>query len=536
MTVAGRYPSFRAPRADRQVLCVPPWPTLASSLPHSRRALADSDVKILSTPLAELAREARRSLVTQARHYTAAYADISELARNDDLPLVLTGHQPELVHPGVWLKNFAAAQLAKQSGGLAVSLIIDNDLCRLPSVRVPTGTVEEPQVVDVPFDQPLAEMPYEERNIADRAVWNSFGDRATHLLAPLVPHPMLIDWWPAAVAAAERNPNLGLALAQARHRLEHDWGSRSLEIPFSQVCQTKPFLQFLLHLLSDASLVRQHYNAALTEYRLAHQLRSAAQPLPDLITSDGWIETPFWIWTTADPTRRALFVQSGTSGLLLSDRHYWQQTLPTDTDDALQQLAQWQTQGVKLRTRALTTTLYTRLLISDTFIHGIGGAKYDQVTDSLCRRLFGVELPGLVTLSGTLQLPIAHQSIDASRESDLKQTLRELRFHPESHVAALALDEKNHAAVEAWIAQKQNWIATTKTPSNAAERHAGIVAANEALQAWLEPRRERVEQELRATLAQNRTNRLLESREYPFCLFPRELLRDFLLDFSSGIP
>ena len=27
-------------------------------------------------------------------------------------PLVVTGHQPELFHPGVWIKNFAAAGIA----------------------------------------------------------------------------------------------------------------------------------------------------------------------------------------------------------------------------------------------------------------------------------------------------------------------------------------------------------------------------------------------------------------------------------------
>ena len=47
-----------------------------------------------------------------ARRYVAAYAGESGAAFDEAdsaAPLILTGHQPGLVHPGVWLKNFAAA-------------------------------------------------------------------------------------------------------------------------------------------------------------------------------------------------------------------------------------------------------------------------------------------------------------------------------------------------------------------------------------------------------------------------------------------
>ena len=39
-----------------------------------------------------------------------------------------------------------------------------------------------------------------------------------------------------------------------------------------------------------------------------------------------------------------------------------------------------QTRGIKLRSRALTTTMFVRLFLADAFLHGIGGAKYDEVT------------------------------------------------------------------------------------------------------------------------------------------------------------
>jgi hypothetical protein len=273
-----------------------------------------------------------------------------------------------------------------------------------------------------------------------------------------------------------------------------------------------------------------------------HRLRSAAQPLPDLSEVEGWIETPFWFWTEKNPTRRPVFVQTTSEGLLLSDRQQWQETLPRSSDGdpqaALQRLQQWQQRGIKLRSRALITTLYARLLLADTFIHGIGGAKYDQVTDSLCQRFFGILPPAFATLSGTLRLPIDHAAVSPARLGELRHSLRELRYHPEAHLDQLELDRADEAVradVEAWVAQKKRWVQTAKTPSNASERHVQIVAANQALQRWHQGRRTKLEHELVTTTAQTRKNQILESREYPCFLFPRELLREFLLDFSHSI-
>ena len=50
--------------------------------------------------------------------------------------------------------------------------------------------------------------------------------------------------------------------------------------------------------------------------------------------------------------------------------------------------------GCKVRSRALTTTLFARLLLADLFLHGIGGGKYDELTDELMRRFFGCRAAG----------------------------------------------------------------------------------------------------------------------------------------------
>ncbi len=51
--------------------------------------------------------------------------------------MIVTGHQPELFHPGVWIKNFAIASIARQTGGAALNLIVDNDIPKSSSIAVP---------------------------------------------------------------------------------------------------------------------------------------------------------------------------------------------------------------------------------------------------------------------------------------------------------------------------------------------------------------------------------------------------------------
>ncbi len=536
MTPSGRYPQYRAPTGDGQTLCAPPWNETSELLSSNRAQLEARSGELHGRSFLELAQAARAAVLTAAVAYTRSYADV-DVAADSDQPLILTGHQPGFVHPGVWLKNFAAARLAQDAYGVAISLVIDSDLCRSTSIRVPAGGVEHPRGEQVAYDQMTAQVPYEERRIADLSTWQSFGSRTSKTIAPLVSDPLIHQWWPEAVGGGQAQGMLAPAMSQTRHQLELAWHAGSLEIPQSLVCRTAPFRWFATALLGSADRFRTAHNEALAEYRQIHRLRNHAQPVPNLAAQDGWTEAPFWIWSSDDPTRRALFVKQTSGQLLLTDRAGWQATLPWRPDgdgaSAVERLAEWESHGVKLRTRALVTTMFARLLLADVFIHGVGGAKYDQVTNAICERFFGFQPPPHLTLTGTLRLPISHESVPPDKARQLQQALRNLRYHPEANLELAALAEGDRQRVSQLLEQKHTWVHTTKTADNGATRHRHIVSSNTALAAWTAPQREQLEAELSDSLRQLRANQLLESREYPFCLFPREQLRIFLLDFLS---
>jgi hypothetical protein len=456
---------------------------------------------------------------------TANYRDVPQRWRNLEaiaqVPFVLSGHQPQLFHPGVWYKNFVLGALGRRLNGVALHLLIDSDLCRSASIRVPTGTADQPGIEAVAYDDPGMEVPYEERAIRDMATFGSFADRVAAGIRPLVAQPLVEALWPLTLDRNQRQANLGLRMAQGRHALEAQWQNETLELPQSAVCQLPEFAWFVAHLLAHLPRFWLAYNDALAAYRVAHRQRGRAHPVPDLAETDGWLEAPFWIWSADDPQRRPLFARQSADELFISDRH--SRSIPLaltadrDAGAAVEQLLELAQRGVKIRTRALTTTLFARLVLSDLFLHGIGGAKYDQVTDQIARRFFAFPLPEFAAVSATLRLPIAPP--EHSANSFCTQQLRELRYHPERFIDSNGVEDL--PAAREIIAAKRRWIEVPKTPENARARHLAIATANQSLQPFVAPRRRQIEHQCEELRRRQRAEAILRSREYAFCLYPR---------------
>ncbi|WP_428308427.1 hypothetical protein [Lacipirellula sp.] len=540
------YARYRAPAESGQKLIAPPWGDLCRIVAGNVAWRRESSLTILGRPLAEFAAEARAEVLARAEEYVSTYAaPIKGAARlgvraeakpcggSYVAPLIVTGHQPELVHPGVWVKNFAAAALCASKGAVSLNLVIDGDACRSTAIRVPAGTLAEPRWESVDFDGPAAEMPWEQRTIVDAERWQSFPARVAAATNGLLSERMLDDWWPLAMERAAATGRIGLGLAQARHLAEIEWGSHNLELPQSGMCQTDAFRRFTLHLFNELPRFVDSYNAALDEYREVHRLRNHAHPVPNLAVDGQWQQAPYWVWSNEIPTRRPVFVKRDGGGFVVTDRQTFERRLPCVCDDrgdrATAELADWEAQGIKLRSRALITTMFARLAVADLFIHGIGGAKYDEATDAICERFFATAPPAFAAISGTLHLPIARSADAAEPVAALRQRIRDLQYHPEQDVDFAAVNGDASSAV----ASKRQWIATAKTAANAAERHHAIASANALLQPEVAGIRERLEQRIAAASGQSRTNRVLNSREYASCLFPRKSLEQFLLDFPS---
>jgi hypothetical protein len=540
---------WSAPRASGGQLIEPPLPALAEILHANVQRRQDANCQLQGRRLGKLAAAVRREVLQAAWNYTRRYRDVPRPDAGpaaDTTPLLLAGHQPELFHPGVWLKNFVLGRAAAAVQGTAVNLVIDSDTVKTSAIRVPTGSVEQPWIEAVPIDEPMSSIPFECRRIQRPDVLAQCGDRVAQALAPLVRGPMIRRFWPLVVQRSRATDNLGECLAQARHQWEARWGLATLELPQSQICQTEGFAWFAVHLLAHLPRFWEVHNAALLEYRRRYRVRSRTHPVPELAAADTWLEAPFWVYDLNDSHRRRVFVRQRGDETLLTDRHGWQAALPLtperDAQPAAAALLALHSRGVRFRTRALATTLFARLLAGDVFFHGIGGAKYDELTDQILEQFYGVAPPTYVVVSGTLRLPIEGPAVGVDQLRRVEQQLRRLQWHPERFFEALGgedgvcRDRAGSADREAALqlaAQKRRWIDTQPTPELARTRCREIRRINEALQSHVACLRDRWQRQAELLAAAVRAQKILGSREYSFCLYPEEILRDFLLEISA---
>ena len=112
------------------------------------------DTRVGDLKLWELVAATRREVLTVATEYTSSYRDVSRPTNTAEwisAPIIMGGHQPDLFHPGVWLKNFAIDAYARRLGGTAINLIVDTDYCRSTSVGVPVGPPDSARLEYVPF-------------------------------------------------------------------------------------------------------------------------------------------------------------------------------------------------------------------------------------------------------------------------------------------------------------------------------------------------------------------------------------------------
>ena len=344
------------------------------------------------------------------------------------------------------------------------------------------------------------------------------------MIAPLVPNPLLREFWPLVVERSGACSNLGECIAQARHQQEGLWGATTLEIPQSRVCGLPSFYWFISHLLAHLPRLWEQYTRSVADYRAEYHSRSTAHPVPDLAIDDGWLEAPLWIWDRDNPRRRRLFVRQRGDEIILSDRAGNEHALALqpegDVDRAAGQLAELAAGGLRLRTRALLTTLFARLCLGDLFMHGIGGAKYDQVTDLLISRFFGIKPPCYMTLTATLRLPIERPAVSQDDARRLDQELRALAYHPERF-----LDGTSDQVTAALVRDKRRWIDTAPTVENSRLRGDRIRMANAGMQSHVEPARQSLLTEREGLASTLRAQGILASREYAFCLYPAEELQ-----------
>jgi hypothetical protein len=515
---------YRAPAADGGLLADPPLERLGEQLAANAKRLTTSPVRIAGVPLADFRRQAVEEVIVAAREY---HAEGGEPTPAPGTRLLVAGHQPDFFHPGVWVKKFALHGLASHLGYTPLNLVVDNDLVKSAALRVPVVDRDPSRVtaVSLPFDHPERERPHEEYHVRDRSLFDSFPARLSKHSRDWGFEPMAGEVWPAMAAEIDRGATLGAAASRVRRSIERRWGVTNFELPVSRLAHTRAFAGFLFAVLSDLPRFADLYNAAIQRFRSANRVRSRNHPAPELQVRGDALEAPFWVWKPGSAGRERLFVRAGGDREVMAG----QTRIGCLPGDPTAFLAKWPggfDGGWKVRPRALSFTLFVRLCLADGFIHGIGGGKYDEVTDHIIRGFFGIEPPGYAVVSATLRLPLPRFPATTETLHRAERRVRDLEWNPQrAGPVAARLPELVSRKAEVVAAAPDGKAARRQRFRNLQEltRQMRPVVAEQLASA---------EQTLHRTRAELAANAMLTSREYAWPLFPEAMLRDYFAQFG----
>lgn len=281
-----------------------------------------------------------------------------------DKPIIITGHQCGLWHPGILIKDFAASQAAEQLNAQWLHLVVDQDahdssvldwpvlrgdvlethklvlweddasVRGVPTVACPAVTVEDvvQRIQDFARQHGM-------HGAIDcfASAWQRAGEVACQTLA---------EQW-AVVTASMLEP----------------WCGDVAMLHVSDLEGWEPYERSLLNLIEDATTSIKRYNDAVQSHPSAG--------LAMLQVGREHVELPLWAIREGEPRRRVWADSSDTTAAMVLD------------DGREVDRSQW---SILPRALMLTASLRTAGQgCCDVFIHGTGGGAYDEVMEQWLR-------------------------------------------------------------------------------------------------------------------------------------------------------
>lgn len=473
----------------------------------------------------------------------------------------MTGHQPEFFHAGVWAKIAAMSALARASAGHSAFLIVDSDVpnrlaidwpddsssyCRIGSVvaRGAGGGLSYEHLgarATEGIALAMQGIPDEIRPGASTAISifrNAFGAIDHPVTAPARRSPYVSSWIKGVQAV---DAAVGLSSADYFCISEvFEFGAQALAAKRGpgQVTSLRAIAAaFVVHLALNASRFASAYNESLRRYRDRQGIRGHQHPIPNLHVDSKRIELPFWR-VCGDRPRSRLFAETDSSGAvrLATEEAQIGCLDPIAAGGAARPESLAATLPSGLRPRALAQTMFARLFACDLFIHGIGGAKYDSITDDIIRTFFSVEPPEYACVTATMRLPARTHGVTPVELSTARRQSRDLLYNPQRYLDARLINEpvRQMLALRAGAIEQSNRL-RSKRSKDGQQRQAAYRAirqANAQVIAAVPELTKSASSRLLTLEAQFSSDRLARSREWFFALHTVDALRE-LADILS---
>jgi len=543
--------SFKVPQKDKQIFLSPSEDKISSLLEENKKIFSQYSFAILNQLFREVREKSRKEVIQRALKFSKKFdPDIAEKINPAYQYIIQSGHQPVFFHPGIWIKNIFLNHLIKSplpDKSLGLNIILDNDTCKDLNLSLPVlssnGNLKL-EKVNFLSSALTPNLPFEEYPCPSLEIITKFNRDIIHRLKLLESENKDIlnnfKYFARCLENSSRlcsrnykRGNLGEFLGLTHRLYEQEIEPAYLEIPFSQICDSDEFLSFFLEIIKNIKSFSKIYNNKLDEYRKLFKIRNQAHPSPNLMIKENLIEIPFWIWGKGDQRRKIFILREEEKNYLYNDAYGKIFLIEEDDFKSLFSLkTTLKERGLKIRSKALLLTLYNRLFISDLFIHGLGGAKYDLVTDEIIREFFEVEPPHFLVASCTLYLNFK-SSPKASdfKISALKKKIRDLEFNPQRYVDELPLTKKEKNQIGELVEEKTELIKKIKGVSSSIEKREiseEIKAINNFIVKKIIPLKYELEKKIEKEEEKMKQDKIYTFREFPYCFFSVKILKNLL--------
>ena len=565
---------FSIPEHDKGVLIEPALHLSTNLVENNKKKTTGYNFTLCGIDYNTIRDKVRYEIIEKARLYTKNLLEglngSSNAAscldnRDQDLrsaTLFQTGHAPVLYTPGVWIKNHIVNRLANVHNGIGINVVMDNDIPK-DSFFMSSGINSDKHKLEKSNVKGASgKLPYEELSVPlssngdinsnvdndfAKMVFSDVTERCSMFLDDTEKHLLLNRFMELITASSVSKDNPGERLTYARRIFEKGFNLNNLEIPVSKVCETDGFYVFFLGIVKEYQRFCHIYNQQLERYRKENKIRSTANPLPNLRIDGCFAELPFWGWK-ANGSRQKLYAGKRDDGYvdLLTDPLPISDACNGDITDLVTlcklslhdntknivELRELLLNGFKIRPKAVTNTMFSRLFFSDVFVHGVGGAKYDIITDGIIKDFFGVVPPEYIAASATLYPPYKRFDVKDDDLVRLQNEIKKIRNNPDKYIPNEVLNE---SVTKELISEKMELIGnvTGGDKSDAKRRFLRIKEINMLLNDKIKHLFEEKELEISSIKDQLMHNDVVNKRDHPIFVYPEEFIKDFFSEALS---
>jgi hypothetical protein len=426
-----------------------------------------------------------------------------ELGLSIERPIIATGHQTLLWHPGILAKYLVVDAMTKSHDLGTANLIVDQHAEGFGDFEIPIRRADgslASRRIELCRPRPRKDVPMGRHE--------SFTPpRPPDNLQAAVPSvsegvARIFD----AVYAHRDAPNAALQMAEALAELMKKWVTPMPHVTSTQLIGTTLAREMMRVMASDPLRCARCYNRAVASVPEAG--------IGPLLIRDDYVELP--LWRVRLDGRRMHAYDNDVQALL----------------DSTGSKSQKPAAPIDLLPRALFMTALVRLAMCDLFVHGTGGAIYDRAMELWMKDWLGIDVGSIAVATADLRLPLMSgqpRLLAVDGEHDPQTTpvkfvmwsrARNLWHDPEAPYRA---DASGPGPVKTAMLKEIAML-----PRNSIERRAAFRTMHEALGRLREANPGVLEAHRNAELASrlDADLQIAQQRDWPFPVYPDAMIDD----------